>query len=156
MRREMYDDAQVHSKTELQRISPLRNSTPIGGMGIGIARAAENKPEPDARQALQNLSLSMQKVQSGSEAAERRDFFLQYLHKEISSLRYAMSQDALNNIKPTSNFNRMMGTAEGDKGGSNGANGSKGGYGYNANRGNNANGDNINLQNKPQYPCPVN
>ena len=56
MRREMYDDAQVQSKTELQRISPLRNSTPIGGMGIGIARAAENKPEPDARQALQNLS----------------------------------------------------------------------------------------------------
>ena len=77
MRRETYDDAQVQSRTEMLRITPLRASTPIGGMGIGIARIAENKPEPDARQALQNLSLSMQKVQSGSEAAERRDIFLQ-------------------------------------------------------------------------------
>ena len=85
MRREMYDDAQVQSSTALLRISPLRTSSPIGGMGIGIGRAAENRPEPDARQSLQNLSLSMQRVQSGSEAAERREFFLQYLHKEISS-----------------------------------------------------------------------
>ena len=104
MRRDMYEDAQVQSRTELLRISPLRTSSQIGGMGIGIGRATEHRAEPDARRALQNLSLSMQRIQSGPEAEERREFFLKYLHKEISSLRYAMPQDALNNIKPTSNL----------------------------------------------------
>ena len=88
----------------------------------------------------------MQKFQAGSDAAERRDFFLYYLHKEIGSLRYAMAQDVLNNVKTPSNVNRMMGTAEGDKGTYNGG---KGGYGY-ANKGNSGNGENVNLQNKPQ------
>ena len=62
-----------------------------------------------------------------------------------------MAQEALNNVKTPSNVNRMMGTAEGHKGAYNGG---KGGYGY-GNKGNSGNGENVNLQNKPQYPCPL-
>ena len=56
---------------------------------------------------------------------------------------------ARNNVKTPSNVNRMMGTAEGDKGAYNGC---KGGYGY-GNKGKNGNGENGNLQNKAQLQC---
>ena len=113
---------QVQSRTENLRISPIRTSSPIGRSSLGVPRAAAERPALDASQALKNLSLSMQKFQTGSDTADRRDFFLHYLHKEIGSLRYAMAQDALNNIKAPSNVNRMMGTSEGEKGAYNGAN----------------------------------
>ena len=57
----MYDDSQVQSRTEFLRISPLRTSSPIGGLGLGVGK----RPEQDAIQALKNLSLSMQMIQSG-------------------------------------------------------------------------------------------
>ena len=145
MRREMYDDAHVQSRTEHRRISPLRTSTAIGGSALALPSAVAEKSALDASQALKNLSLSMQKFQAGSDAADRRHFFLHYLHKEIGSLRYAIAQDALNNLKAPSNVSRIMVTAEGEKGAYNRA---KSGYGY-------GNGDNTNFQNKPQYPCPL-
>ena len=57
----------------------------------------------------------MQKFQTGSETSDRRDFFLQYLQKEIGSLRYGMAQDALNNIQVEPNIDRMMGTQRANK-----------------------------------------
>ena len=100
MRRELYDDAQVRSRRDLLRIDPLRTSSPIGGLGLGLARRGEERPEQDASQALRNMTLSIQGIQAGSDTAKRRDFFLQYPHKEIGSLRYAISQDAINSVEP--------------------------------------------------------
>ena len=65
MRREMYDDAQVQSRTENRRISPLRTSSPIGGSALALPRAVGERPEQDASQALKNLSLSISTKKSG-------------------------------------------------------------------------------------------
>ena len=70
-----------------------------------------------------------------------------------SVLEICYLKDAINNVKPSTDVNRMMGVDEGNKGSNGGANGTKGGYVYNKNRGNNGDRNNVNLQNKLQFPC---
>ena len=82
----------------------------------------------------------MQKFQTGSETSDRRDFFLQYLQKEIGSLRYGMAQDALNNIQVEPNIDRMMGTQRANK---------------REDEESKGNGYDESLQDKPRYHCPL-
>ena len=84
IRRGMYDDAQFQARTIILNMNP----SPEMGTELGLSRDITEGSEQDAPQSLKRLNKAMQSFQTGSDTADRREFFLQYLQKEIGSLRY--------------------------------------------------------------------
>ena len=135
----MYDDAQIQART----VNLSMNPSPEIEAELGSSRDIAESSEQDTPQNLKKLRQTMQKFRTGSDTSDRRDLFLQYLQKEIGSLRYGMAQDALNNIQIEPNIDRMMGMQEANTGE------------HEESKGNKGNGYDESLQDKPRYPCPL-